>query len=128
MNTLTRLLATAAATAALPLAMTLTAPAANAATGDGEVTAQYATMLVQSGAAARSNAYLNNTFLGWVTADPGSDHQVSWVSCWKDGDWATGNYSSNRWFKAYVTHTGGATQWAFVHSSYVTNQSPVGVC
>lgn len=125
MMTLFRFLGAVAATAALALA----APAANAepATG-GDVTAQYATMLVQSGAAARTDAYLNNTFLGWVTADPGSNYQVSWVDCWKDGDWATGNYYSNRWFRAYVTHTGGATQWAFVHSSFVTNQSTVRVC
>ncbi|GAA3036316.1 hypothetical protein [Actinokineospora globicatena] len=126
MKTLTRVLGTAAATAALALI----APTADATPvrSDGESTVQYATMLVQSGAAARNAPYLNNTFLGWVTADPGSNHQVSWVDCWKDGDWATGNYSSNRWFKAYVTHTGGATQWAFVHSSYVTNQSAVRGC
>lgn len=130
MNTMSRLLAAGTAVGALTVGALLSAPAAaNADTKSGSQQLRYPTMSVQAGAAARSDAYLNNTFLGWVTADPGSAYQASWVDCWKDGDWATGNYSSNRWFKAYVYHTNNPNAvWAFVHSSYVTNQSGVRQC
>jgi hypothetical protein len=129
MKTMSRLLAAGAAVGALTGGALLSAPAANADTASANQQLKYPTMSVEAGAAARSAPYLNNTFLGWVTADPGSAYQASWVSCWKDGDWATGNYSSNRWFKAYVYHTNNPNAvWAFVHSSFVTNQSSVPQC
>ncbi|WP_049796866.1 hypothetical protein [Actinosynnema mirum] len=76
---------------------------------------------------ARGDVRLDGTFLGWV-ADYGSGYQDAQVDCWKDGAWATGDYRGNRWFRAYVSHTGNATQWAFAHSSYVTDQSAVRGC
>lgn len=45
--------------------------------------------------------------------------------CWVDAQWATGNYSSNRWFlvgPAYDNHSG------YVHSSLVANQTSVPDC
>lgn len=38
--------------------------------------------------------------------------------CWRDGSWATGNYSSNRWFLVYLADG----REGFVHSSFVQNQ------
>lgn len=94
--------------------------------------ASYATMNVQAGAAARWDPYvLPGTFEGWVTSDGGlSKVQKSWVKCYVDAGWATGNYTSNRWFLAYLntTNTGRTPLWLYVHSSYVTNQSRVPSC
>ncbi|WP_431682808.1 hypothetical protein [Kitasatospora sp. KL5] len=93
--------------------------------------AGYATMTVQAGAAARYAPSASSAFIGWVTSDGwrNPNGQASWVKCWADGGWATGNYSSNRWFNAYVNYSGGrAPVWAYVHSSYVTNQSSVPRC
>ncbi|GJF34847.1 hypothetical protein KNE206_75470 [Kitasatospora sp. NE20-6] len=118
--------AAAVAAACVPLAglTVAVAPAADA--------AGYATMTVQAGAAARTAPYAESwSFIGWVTSDGwrNPNGQASWVSCWKDAGWATGNYSSNRWFYAYVNYSGGAQPtWAYVHSSYVTNQSAVPAC
>ncbi|MDJ0385296.1 hypothetical protein [Streptomyces sp. G-G2] len=92
----------------------------------------YAIMTVQAGAAARNAPYaVSSDFIGWVTSDGwrNPNGQASYVACYKDGGWATGNYSSNRWFYAYVNYAGGSVPvWAFVHSSYVTNQSTVPAC
>ncbi|MCY0940937.1 MULTISPECIES: hypothetical protein [Streptomyces] len=105
-------------------AMLTIAPAAHA--------AGYPTMTVQAGSAARSAPYAESwSFIGWVTSDGwrNPNGQASWVSCYKDAGWATGNYSSNRWFRAYVNYSGGsAPVWAYVHSSFVTNQSSVPAC
>ncbi|MFD3549233.1 hypothetical protein ACFWUW_27125 [Streptomyces sp. NPDC058655] len=105
-------------------AMLTIAPAAHA--------VGYPTMTVQAGSAARSAPYAESwSFIGWVTSDGwrNPNGQASWVSCYKDAGWATGNYSSNRWFKAYVNYSGGsAPVWAYVHSSFVTNQSSVPAC
>lgn len=43
--------------------------------------------------------------------------------CWVDGQWATGNYSSPRWFFVDYSVNSG-----WVHSSLVANQSSVGRC
>ncbi|MEV6211591.1 hypothetical protein [Kitasatospora sp. NPDC051914] len=94
--------------------------------------AGYATMTVQAGAAARSAPYQSSaTFIGYVSSDGwrNPSGQASWVKCWVDAGWATGNYYSNRWFYAYVNYSGGRVPvWAYVHSSYVTNQSSVPRC
>ncbi|MCJ1708434.1 hypothetical protein [Microbacterium sp. VKM Ac-2923] len=94
--------------------------------------AGYATMTVQAGAAARWDAgvYPNN-LVGWVTSDGWRNPkgQSSWVKCYTDGGWATGNYSSNRWFLAYVNIGSRPNpMWLYVHSSFVTNQSGVPRC
>jgi len=102
----------------------------------GSVANALPTVEVQAGAAARSAPRLNGTFVGWVlnvsaTGGKAYGAQPSLVQCWKDGDWATGNYRSNRWFKVYVyesTHGIRNPQWLFVHSSFVTNQKKVGRC
>lgn len=87
---------------------------------------------VQAGAAGRYDPRVSNNLAGWVTPDASlwwvSNTQRSYVACYADGGWATGNYSSNRWFKVYVHLTSGATSWFFVHSSYVYNQIPVPAC
>jgi len=58
-----------------------------------------------------------------------SDTQRSWVKCYQDGDYATGNYYTNRWFQVYVTATGSSWAfWGYVHASYVYNQPVVGPC
>jgi len=43
-----------------------------------------------------------------------------WMECYADGGWATGNYSSNRWFWVWYGSGGG-----WVHSSLVFNQASV---
>jgi hypothetical protein len=88
---------------------------------------------VQVGASARTAPYLSNTYIGTVLQDPGSSSntQRSWVKCYKDGDWATGNYSTNRWFQVYVyeSRDGYANpQWVYVHASFVYNQPAVPAC
>jgi hypothetical protein len=46
-----------------------------------------------------------------------------WMLCWTDAQWATGNYSSNRWFYIY-SYNG----YGYVHSSLVYNQAPSPPC
>lgn len=112
--------------AVLGLALAILVPASPA------EAAGYATMTVQAGAAARWDPYAqSNTFAGWVTSDGwrNPNGQASWVQCYTDAGWATGNYSSNRWFLAYVNTAGRkAPLWLWVHSSFVTNQSGVPRC
>lgn len=45
------------------------------------------------------------------------------MTCWIDDSWATGAYSSNRWF--YVVN---GTKKSFVHSSWVASQTSVPHC
>lgn len=45
--------------------------------------------------------------------------------CWTDWQWATGNYTSNRWFYGETYSTGS---YGYVHSSYVNNQGAVPRC
>ena len=55
--------------------------------------------------------------------------QGAGVKCYEDGSWATGNYSTNRWFLVYVTRTGSSWAfWGYVHASYVYNQPRVVRC
>lgn len=92
-----------------------------------ETLAGYPSALVESGVAARWQPYIvyggQNTLNGWT-----SDRRWSAVKCWADGDTATGNYSSARWFKVYVYNNGTGVSWSFVHSSYVYNQPAVPEC
>jgi hypothetical protein len=87
----------------------------------------YPNALVESGVAARWQPYIvyggSNTLLGYT-----SGRRSSAVKCWADGDSATGNYTSTRWFKVYVYNNGTGVQWSFVHSSYVYNQPSVPEC
>lgn len=93
--------------------------------------AAYPTGLVAVGANVRACANTTSCYpFGQVANDGswGSSYQVSYVACYQDGSWATGAYSSNRWFNVYVTLTNGQTRWGFVHSSYVDRQPSVGRC
>ena len=46
-----------------------------------------------------------------------------WMLCWTDSERATGNYTSNRWFKVYFKGNDRHNQ-ALIHSSLVHNQAP----
>lgn len=103
------------------------------------VTPGYPTAIAQYGASARSWPYFyqpgtsSSTYWGYVLHNPGasSGNQTVSVMCWYDGDWATGNYSTNRWFKVlvYESYDGYPTpRWLFVHASYVYNQPVVRQC
>lgn len=48
---------------------------------------------------------------------------VFYMDCYVDHSWYYGNYNSNRWFWGY-----GGGYWAYVHSSFVTNQIGVRRC
>lgn len=122
---------------ALPLACAIASivgvltvtPAAHAATQAG-----YPSALVQFQASTRTAPYVrSSTYWGYALAQPGtsSGNQVSSVMCWFDGDWATGGYYTNRWFKVLVweSYDGYRTpRWLFVHASYVYNQPVVRRC
>jgi hypothetical protein len=45
--------------------------------------------------------------------------------CWIDAQWATGNYSSNRWFRVEPAYDPAV---GYVHSSLVANQVTVPHC
>jgi hypothetical protein len=45
--------------------------------------------------------------------------------CWVDAQWATGNYSSNRWFEVEPAYDPAV---GYVHSSLVANQVSVPHC
>ena len=64
---------------------------------------------------ASTNCALN-PYLSWL--DNGT---IVYMGCWWDGDWATGNYSSNRWFQVSFPYS---NHWGWVHSSLVTHQNP----
>jgi hypothetical protein len=102
-----------------------------------EPKAGYLTAQAEYYASARTVPYLtwngSNTYNGYVLHDPGmwTGNQTVAVGCWFDGDWATGNYSTNRWFKVYVSTSywgSGHPGWNFVHASYVFNQPRVPHC
>lgn len=85
---------------------------------------------VQAGAAARYTPSVSNSWAGWVL-DDGNGRQRSLVRCYADGDWATGNYRTNRWFSVFVYDSSRgyrAPRWLFVHASYVYNQKIVPRC
>lgn len=92
----------------------------------------YPTVDVQVGAAARSEPSVNDAYrVGWVLSETGGSTQKSWVRCWEDGDWATGNYATDRWFEVYVTENPDgyySPKWLYVHASYVYNQVIVPKC
>lgn len=105
-----------------------------AALGIGTASAvPYPSVDVQVGAAVRTQPKTASQYFdGWVlnTGHAGKQTQRSWVKCWQDGDWATGGYRTNRWFKVYVNDTthGNWAHWGFVHASYVYNQVAVPRC
>jgi hypothetical protein len=94
----------------------------------------YPTATVQYGASTRTLPYLrSSTYWGYALRNPGmsSGNQTVSVACWWDGDWATGNYTTNRWFRVlvYENYDGYAVpRWLFVHASYVYNQPVVRHC
>lgn len=45
--------------------------------------------------------------------------------CWIDGQWADGNYSTNRWFYIYAPTTG---RYGYINASLVYNQIGVRSC
>ena len=47
------------------------------------------------------------------------------VFCWTDAQWATGNYSSNRWFYVNPSYD---NRNGYVHSSLIANQPSVPRC
>lgn len=104
------------------------APQADAATAAGYPTATVAYM-----ASTRTVPRVaSSAYWGYALHNPGSSgNQTVSVTCWYDGDWATGNYRTNRWFKVLVweSYDGYATpRWLFVHASYVYNQPRVRMC
>ncbi|WP_433077791.1 hypothetical protein ACQP1P_35500 [Dactylosporangium sp. CA-052675] len=97
-------------------------------------TAGYPNALVEYLASTRTMPSVSDsTYWGYaLSKGPGlSGRQTVAVGCWQDGDWATGNYSTNRWFKVYVWESYNGfdnPQWLFVHASYVYNQPVVPRC
>ena len=45
--------------------------------------------------------------------------------CWEDGQWANGNYYTNRWFYIYSLT---ARRYGYINASLVYNQVKVGSC
>lgn len=114
-------MALAGATAVSTTAMTAAPAAAD----------PYPTADVQGGVYARTGPSTGYDPFGTVLGDwPYSNTQRSWVKCYADGGWATGNYRTNRWFLVYLytTRTGYQARWLYVHASYVYNQPRVGRC
>jgi hypothetical protein len=113
--------------AATVVALGVSAPAGSAAT-----TAGYPSALVEYGASTRTVPYLTNSYWGYALRDPwNGSRQTASVMCWYDGDWATGNYRTNRWFRILVweSYDGYSTpRWLFAHASYVYNQPVVRMC
>lgn len=48
-----------------------------------------------------------------------------YILCYTDGQWATGNYSTNRWFYIYVADAG---RYGYVNASLVFNQASSPHC
>ncbi len=97
----------------------------------------YPTALVEYMASTRTEPYLTafgeDTYWGYALHQaPGSSaRQTVSVGCWWDGDWAYGNYYTNRWFEVFVweSYDGySAPKWLFVHASYIYNQPSVPEC
>lgn len=88
------------------------------------------TLAVAATAALASHTHNNNYSYSELRDAPGgqvianlyNDTDVAMV-CWRDGPFAGGNYTSNRWFQVYAGSTGG-----WVHSSLVTDQVAVPAC
>jgi hypothetical protein len=122
-------LAAVSACVCVLMATGLGASAAGAATEPGYPTAQ-----VEVGASARTQPYIKSSdYWGWVLPNRGSSYwlQTASVQCWVYGDWATGNYYGDKWFRVLVweTYDGYSTpRFLFVHGSYVFNQPKVGYC
>ncbi|MGW0854192.1 hypothetical protein [Streptomyces sp. NPDC002690] len=50
------------------------------------------------------------------------------MMCWKTGEWANGNYWTDRWFYSTV-QSNGTNNWnGYVHASLVANQKSVPRC
>jgi hypothetical protein len=104
------------------------------ATADAATQAGYPSATVAFQASTRTLPYVRtDTYWGYALRNPGatSGNQTVSVLCWYDGDWAVGNYSTNRWFKVLVweNYDGyGVPRWLFVHASYVFNQPTVRQC
>lgn len=95
--------------------------------------AGYPSAWVQFGASTRTLPYLSaSTYWGYALHWPGTTgNQLASVACWYDGDWAYGNYWTNRWFRVLVweTYDGYSTpRWLFVHASFVSQQPVVRQC
>jgi hypothetical protein len=118
-----------AATAAMTLPLAAVSTQAQASTGPTLATASHA-----PAAASGWSAISSHSGGAWLRAQPttnsygieylGNGTQVL-MMCWIDAQWATGNYSSNRWFRvepAYDPNVG------YVHSSLVANQVSVPHC
>ncbi|GAA3268644.1 hypothetical protein Dvina_17160 [Dactylosporangium vinaceum] len=117
-------------TAATALLTTVTPAQAAPASG-------YPNALVEYMASTRTEPYLaingQDTYWGYALrqAPNSTARQTVAVGCWWDGDWATGNYSTNRWFDVLVweSYDGySVPRWLFVHASYVYNQPSVPRC
>ena len=124
----------AVAAAAVFFAISVSSLLGPVAPASAATTSGYPTALVQFMASTRTLPYIeSNTYWGYALHNPGatSGNQVVSVACWYDGDWATGNYYTNRWFKVlvYESYDGyGTPRWLFVHASYVYNQPNVREC
>ncbi|MFI5916826.1 hypothetical protein [Dactylosporangium sp. NPDC051541] len=95
----------------------------------------YPNALVEYMASTRTGPYVNSgTYWGYALRQSyaaNAPRQTVAVGCWWDGDWATGNYSTNRWFRVLVweSYDGyDVPRWLFVHASYVYNQPTVPHC
>ncbi|MDX2544573.1 hypothetical protein ACOT81_35495 [Streptomyces sp. WI04-05B] len=71
----------------------------------------------------RAGATTNSAIIG--TAPNG---RMADMMCWKDGDWAQGNYWTNRWFYSTVQSNGTNNWIGYVHASLVANQKTVPHC
>ncbi|MDX2936120.1 hypothetical protein [Streptomyces ipomoeae] len=71
----------------------------------------------------RGDATMNSAILG--TAPNG---RMVDMMCWKDGQWAQGNYWTNRWFYSTVQSNGTNNWIGYVHASLVANQKTVPRC
>jgi hypothetical protein len=118
-----------AATAAMSLPLAAVSTQAQASTGSTLTTASSASASYsgESTISSRSGG-------AWLRAQPNTgSYGIEYLGngthvlmlCWIDAQWATGNYSSNRWFRvepAYDPNVG------YVHSSLVANQVSVPHC
>lgn len=95
---------------------------------------------VQVGAPVYDQVQPLNYYVGTVSRNPPYtvvvprlNYQTSvWMTCYRDADWYTGNYRSNRWFLVYLyvdhQYSGQWRDVVWVHSSYVDIQPRVGRC
>ena len=102
---------------------------------DAATEAPYPNALVEYAASTRTLPYVRSeTYWGYALrqhAGANAPRQTVAVGCWWDGDWATGTYYTNRWFKVLVWESFdgyNTPRWLFVHASYVYNQPTVPRC